>query len=89
MSHIDGCDHVQVGRPENVELKRQVTVREIVSLNSHSFSLEVLKAETLNGEVDHLKFSYIGEELTIPEGHLSSRCRERRSTTLSQGLSRS
>ncbi|PPD89205.1 hypothetical protein GOBAR_DD13849 [Gossypium barbadense] len=43
-----------------------------ILFNSHSISLEATKAATWNSEVDHLKFSYNGEELVVPEGALSS-----------------
>lgn len=43
-----------------------------ILFNSHSFSLEAIKAATWNDEVDHLKFSYNGEDLIVPEGALSS-----------------
>ncbi|MBA0705518.1 hypothetical protein Golax_017709, partial [Gossypium laxum] len=43
-----------------------------ILFNSHSISPEATKASTWNSEVDHLKFSYNGEELVVPEGALSS-----------------
>ncbi|XVF78117.1 hypothetical protein PTKIN_Ptkin14bG0103600 [Pterospermum kingtungense] len=43
-----------------------------ILFNSHSFSLEATKAATWDGEVDHLKFSFNGEDLVVPEGALSS-----------------
>ncbi|KAL4335868.1 hypothetical protein GQ457_07G014190 [Hibiscus cannabinus] len=43
-----------------------------ILFNSHSFSLEAIKAATWNNEVDHLKFSHNGEDLIVPEGALSS-----------------
>ncbi|PPS00117.1 hypothetical protein GOBAR_AA20542 [Gossypium barbadense] len=43
-----------------------------ILFNSHSFSLEAIKAATWNNEVDHLKFSYNGEDLIVLEGALSS-----------------
>lgn len=43
-----------------------------ILFGSHSFSLEATKAASWDDQVDHLKFSYNGEELVIPEGHLSS-----------------
>ncbi|GAB2258372.1 hypothetical protein Droror1_Dr00014532 [Drosera rotundifolia] len=36
-----------------------------------SFTLEAIKAETWDDEVDHLKFSYDGDEMLIPEGYPS------------------
>ncbi|KAK1360724.1 Late embryogenesis abundant protein-related [Heracleum sosnowskyi] len=35
--------------------------------NSHTFSLEAIKSATWDNEVDHLKFSYDGEEIPIPK----------------------
>ncbi|MBA0596904.1 hypothetical protein Gorai_013709 [Gossypium raimondii] len=43
-----------------------------ILFNTHSFSLEAIKAATWNDEVDHLKFSYNREDLIVPEGALSS-----------------
>ncbi|XVF04113.1 hypothetical protein REPUB_Repub05bG0053800 [Reevesia pubescens] len=43
-----------------------------ILFNSHAFSLEAIKAATWNSEVDHLKLSYNGEDLVVPEGALSS-----------------
>ncbi|XP_021288541.1 uncharacterized protein LOC110419765 isoform X1 [Herrania umbratica] len=43
-----------------------------ILFNSHSFSLVATKTTTWNSEVDHLKFSYNGEDLVVPEGALSS-----------------
>lgn len=40
--------------------------------DSHKFSLEATRASTWDEKIDHLKFTYNGEELTIPEGLLSS-----------------
>ncbi|CAL0333774.1 unnamed protein product [Lupinus luteus] len=42
-----------------------------ILFNSHNFSVEATPAATWNNEIDHLKLSYNGEELVIPEGHLS------------------
>ncbi|KAJ9153630.1 hypothetical protein P3X46_027051 [Hevea brasiliensis] len=39
--------------------------------NSYTFSLEAAKAATWVSEVDHLKFTYNGQDLVIPEGSLS------------------
>lgn len=39
--------------------------------DSHSFSLEAQRATTWDNEVDHLKFTYDGEEVVIPDGRLS------------------
>ncbi|XP_004295886.1 PREDICTED: uncharacterized protein LOC101301956 [Fragaria vesca subsp. vesca] len=39
--------------------------------DSNSFTLEATPSATWDDEVDHLKFSYNGEELIIPESHLS------------------
>ncbi|XP_065859894.1 uncharacterized protein [Euphorbia lathyris] len=43
-----------------------------IMFNSHTFSLEATRAETWDGEIDHLKFTHNGNEIVIPEGHLSS-----------------
>lgn len=43
----------------------------ILFSNSHKFSLESTKAATWNSEIDHLKFSYNGEDLVVSEGVLS------------------
>ncbi|KAI3769226.1 hypothetical protein L6452_00326 [Arctium lappa] len=40
--------------------------------NSHSFSLEATKSATWDGGVDHLRFSYDGEEISLPVGGLST-----------------
>ncbi|KAL1811544.1 hypothetical protein ACET3Z_021609 [Daucus carota] len=40
--------------------------------NSHTFSLEAIKSATWDNEVDHLRFTYDGEEILIPVGHLST-----------------
>lgn len=40
--------------------------------DSHSFSLEAKPASSWDDEVDHLKFSYDGREIVIPEGYPSS-----------------
>ncbi|XP_022753235.1 uncharacterized protein LOC111301666 [Durio zibethinus] len=42
-----------------------------ILFNYHKFSLEATKAATWSSEVDHLKFSYNGEDLVVPEGALS------------------
>ncbi|KAF2285951.1 hypothetical protein GH714_009149 [Hevea brasiliensis] len=42
-----------------------------ILFNSYTFSLEATKAATWDSEVDHLKFTYSGQELVIPEGSLS------------------
>ncbi|KAL9441295.1 hypothetical protein AB3S75_019887 [Citrus x aurantiifolia] len=42
-----------------------------ILFKSHSFSLEAAKAATWDNEIDHLKFSYNGQDLVIPEGPLS------------------
>ncbi|OMO80410.1 Root cap [Corchorus capsularis] len=42
-----------------------------VLFKSHKFTLEATKAATWNSEVDHLKFSYNGENIIVPEGALS------------------
>ncbi|OWM88679.1 uncharacterized protein LOC116212821 [Punica granatum] len=39
---------------------------------SKSFSLEATRAAAWDPEIDHLRFSYNGEELAIPEGMLSA-----------------
>lgn len=43
-----------------------------ILVDSHSFSLEATPAVAWDDEIDHLKFSYDGKELDIPEGHLSA-----------------
>ncbi|XP_057955532.1 uncharacterized protein LOC131149257 [Malania oleifera] len=43
-----------------------------ILFDSHNFSLEAARAATWDDEDDHLKFSYNGKELLIPQGHLSS-----------------
>ncbi|XP_039013653.1 uncharacterized protein LOC120143387 [Hibiscus syriacus] len=43
-----------------------------ILFNSHTFSLEAIKSATWNNEVDHLKFSYNGEDLVVPDGALTS-----------------
>ncbi|KAH7544193.1 hypothetical protein ACOSP7_030706 [Xanthoceras sorbifolium] len=40
--------------------------------DSQTFSLEATRASTWDDDIDHLKFTYNGQELVIPEGHLSS-----------------
>ncbi|XAR68378.1 hypothetical protein NMG60_11003479 [Bertholletia excelsa] len=42
-----------------------------VLFDSHSFSVEATKTATWEYEIDHLKFSYDGKELVIPEGYPS------------------
>lgn len=42
-----------------------------ILFDSHTFSVEATKSETWDDEVDHLKFSYDGLDLDIPEGQLS------------------
>lgn len=42
-----------------------------ILFNSHSFSLEATKAAIWDDDVDHLKFTYNGNDLVLPEGHLS------------------
>ncbi|XP_077251435.1 late embryogenesis abundant (LEA) protein-like protein [Tasmannia lanceolata] len=42
-----------------------------IMFNSDTFSVEAKKTVTWNDNVDHLLFSYNGEPLLIPEGHLS------------------
>ncbi|KAE8125748.1 hypothetical protein FH972_020522 [Carpinus fangiana] len=41
-----------------------------ILFDSYTFSLEAATAATWDDEVEHLKFSYNGNELTIPQGHL-------------------
>lgn len=43
-----------------------------ILVDSHTFSLEATRAAAWDDEIDHLKFSYDGKELDIPEGHLSA-----------------
>nr|AFK37226.1 unknown [Lotus japonicus] len=40
--------------------------------DSHKFTVEATPAANWNDGIDHLKFSYNGEELVIPEGYLSA-----------------
>lgn len=40
--------------------------------DNYSFSLEATPAATWDEQFDHLRFSYNGQELLLPEGHLSS-----------------
>ncbi|KAL3503264.1 hypothetical protein ACH5RR_037713 [Cinchona calisaya] len=40
--------------------------------NSHSFTLEATKAATWDDNVDHLKFTYDGQEIIVPKGALST-----------------
>ncbi|KAI8552666.1 hypothetical protein RHMOL_Rhmol06G0283800 [Rhododendron molle] len=42
-----------------------------ILFGSHSFSVEAIKAATWEDEIDHLKFSYNGKELVIPETYPS------------------
>ncbi|CAL5341905.1 unnamed protein product [Camellia sinensis] len=42
-----------------------------ILFDSQSFSVEATNAATWDDEVDHLKFSYSGKELVIPEGYPS------------------
>ncbi|KAF3453626.1 hypothetical protein FNV43_RR04067 [Rhamnella rubrinervis] len=42
-----------------------------ILLNSHSFTVESTKVATWDNQVDHLQFTYNGEALVVPEGHLS------------------
>ncbi|XP_074311054.1 uncharacterized protein LOC141646944 [Silene latifolia] len=43
-----------------------------ILFDSHSFSLEATPAAQWDDEVDHLKFSYDGQELDLPEGYPSN-----------------
>ncbi|PNY09267.1 hypothetical protein L195_g005813 [Trifolium pratense] len=43
-----------------------------ILFESHRFIVEATKATTWNDEIDHLKFSYNGEELQIPQGYHST-----------------
>ncbi|KAK7312988.1 hypothetical protein VNO77_37295 [Canavalia gladiata] len=43
-----------------------------ILFDSHKFTIEATPASTWNDEIDHLKLSYNGKELAIPEGHLST-----------------
>ncbi|KAJ6376441.1 hypothetical protein OIU76_025563 [Salix suchowensis] len=43
-----------------------------ILFNSQTFSLEATRAASWDSEVDHLKFSYDGQDLVIPEGSLST-----------------
>jgi hypothetical protein len=43
-----------------------------VLFDSHNFSIEATPSSIWDDEVDHLKLSYDGKDLVIPEGHLST-----------------
>ncbi|CAO2833419.1 unnamed protein product [Amaranthus hypochondriacus] len=43
-----------------------------ILFTSHTLSLEATRAATWDEEIDHLKFSYDGQELDLPEGYSSS-----------------
>ncbi|XP_065878504.1 uncharacterized protein [Euphorbia lathyris] len=43
-----------------------------VLFNSHSFSLDATKAATWDAQIDHLKFTYNGEDLSVPETSLAT-----------------
>lgn len=43
-----------------------------ILFESHKFTVEATKAAIWKDEIDHLKFSYNGEELQIPQGYLST-----------------
>ncbi|XP_061376613.1 uncharacterized protein LOC133318609 [Gastrolobium bilobum] len=48
-----------------------------ILFDSHKFSIEATPSSIWDDEVDHLKLSYDGKELVIPEGHLSKwQCQE-------------
>ncbi|KAF3453629.1 hypothetical protein FNV43_RR04070 [Rhamnella rubrinervis] len=50
-----------------------------ILFDSNTFSLEATPAATWDDQEDHLKFSYNGQELVVPKGHLSSwTCQETR-----------
>ncbi|XP_071698922.1 uncharacterized protein [Rutidosis leptorrhynchoides] len=40
-----------------------------ILFNSHSFTVETIKSAKWDSEIDHLKFSYKGEDLVINEGY--------------------
>lgn len=42
-----------------------------ILLNSKTFSVEATKVAKCDNTVDHLKFTYNGDELVVPESHLS------------------
>ena len=42
-----------------------------ILFGQHNFSLEATKATTWDNNIDHLKFSYDGNEVLLPERHLS------------------
>ncbi|KAE9592930.1 hypothetical protein Lalb_Chr19g0134411 [Lupinus albus] len=42
-----------------------------ILFNSHNFSVEATPAATWNDEIEHLKLSYNGKKLVIPESYLS------------------
>lgn len=43
-----------------------------ILFDSNNFSLEATPSATWDDQEDHLRFSYNGQELVVPEGHLSS-----------------
>ncbi|KAH7842761.1 hypothetical protein Vadar_008843 [Vaccinium darrowii] len=43
-----------------------------ILFGSHTFTLEATKATTWDNTTDHLRFSYDGNEVFVPENHLSS-----------------
>ncbi|CAL1352791.1 unnamed protein product [Linum trigynum] len=43
-----------------------------ILFDSHKFTLEATKAATWDNEVDHLKFTYDGRDLSVEEGSLSA-----------------
>ncbi|KAL5547990.1 hypothetical protein UlMin_003221 [Ulmus minor] len=42
-----------------------------ILMNSKAFSVEATKVAKWDSQVDHLKFTYNGDNLVVPEGHLS------------------
>ncbi|CAK7327560.1 unnamed protein product [Dovyalis caffra] len=60
--------HRPAGRPRDFTWIQALGIL----FNSQTFSLEATKAATWDSEVDHLKFTYNGQDLVIPEGSLST-----------------
>ncbi|KAK7244372.1 hypothetical protein RIF29_39193 [Crotalaria pallida] len=65
--------HRPAGRPRDYTWIQALGVL----FDSHIFSIEATPSAIWDDEVDHLKLSYNGTELVVPEGHLSTwQCQE-------------
>ncbi|RVW93067.1 hypothetical protein CK203_031468 [Vitis vinifera] len=64
-AHFTG--HRPAGRPRDFTWIQALGIL----FNSHSFSVEATKAATWDDEIDHLKFTYNGDDIVIPEGPLA------------------